>query len=74
MLTSTMRLSRRCRKKEYDSEVLIGLIDEFAPILTQHLHDEIDTLVKLEGLDGEKVKKAMGDTANEGLKTADTVC
>jgi hemerythrin-like domain-containing protein len=61
-------------KKEYDSEVLIELINEFAPILTQHLHDEIDTLVKLEGLDGEKVKKAMGDTANEGLKTADTVC
>jgi hemerythrin-like domain-containing protein len=61
-------------KKEWDSKVLIGLIDEFAPILTQHLHDEIDTLIKLEKCDGEKVKKALADTANEGLKTADTVC
>lgn len=61
-------------KKEYDLKTLLGLIDDFAPILTQHLHDEIDTLIKLDKCDGEKVKKAMSDTANEALKTADTVC
>jgi hemerythrin-like domain-containing protein len=60
--------------KEFDSKVLLGLIDAFAPILTKHLHEEIETLLGLEGLDGEKVKKAMADTANEGIKTADTVC
>jgi hemerythrin-like domain-containing protein len=60
-------------KKEYDSKVLVGLIDSFAPILTQHLHDEIDTLIKLEKCDGEKVKQAMAATAKEGIKTADVV-
>jgi hypothetical protein len=43
-------------------------------VLTKHLHDEIDTLMGLEACDGEKVKKAMADTANEGIRTADTVC
>jgi hemerythrin-like domain-containing protein len=60
--------------KEYDSKALIALIDSFAPVLTQHLHDEIDTLFKLDLLDGKKVVQAMKDTANEGLRTADTVC
>lgn len=57
----------------YDSKTLIGLIDSFAPILTQHLHDEIATLIKLEKCDAVKVKKAMEDTAKEGVKTADMV-
>jgi hemerythrin-like domain-containing protein len=61
-------------KKEFESKVLLGLIDSFAPVLTKHLHEEIETLMGLEGLDGEKVKQAMTDTANEGIKTADTVC
>lgn len=61
-------------EKEYDSKTLLSLIDDFAPILTQHLHDEIDTLLKLEKCDGEKLKKCMKDTADESLKTADPVC
>jgi hemerythrin-like domain-containing protein len=75
-IQETLEWCREVRdgKKEWDSKVLIRLIDGFAPILTQHLHDEIDTLIKLEGCDGEKVQKALSDTANEGLKTADTVC
>jgi hemerythrin-like domain-containing protein len=61
-------------KKEYECKTLLGLIDSFAPVLTEHLHDEIQTLLRLEGCDGAKVKKAMADTANEGIKIADTVC
>jgi hemerythrin-like domain-containing protein len=61
-------------KKEYECKTLLRLIDSFAPVLTKHLHDEIDTLMGLEACDGEKVKKAMADTANEGIRTADTVC
>ncbi|KAJ9148895.1 Hemerythrin HHE cation binding domain-containing protein [Pleurostoma richardsiae] len=34
-------------KEKYDGQKLRGLIDSFMPVLRQHLHDEIDTLVKL---------------------------
>ncbi|EUC43631.1 hypothetical protein COCMIDRAFT_38434 [Bipolaris oryzae ATCC 44560] len=56
---------------EYEAEVLRGLIDGFAPALTRHLHEEIDTLVGLERLDGEGVRRAMKETADEGARTAD---
>lgn len=59
---------------KYDAEVLKGLIDAFAPLLTQHLHEEIDTLVELEKCDEEGVRKAMKVTADEGARTADPVC
>ena len=51
--------------------MLKGLIDAFAPLLTQHLHEEIDTLVELEKCDEEGVRKAMKVTADEGARTAD---
>jgi hemerythrin-like domain-containing protein len=60
-------------KQEYKSERLKKLIDGFAPLLTQHLHDEIDTLIKLEKCDGEKIKKLLAEAADQGQKTADTV-
>lgn len=61
-------------KKTFDAKVLISMIDSFAPILTQHLHDEIDTLIKLDGkCDGKKVAKLMAETAQAGIKTADVV-
>lgn len=59
---------------EYEADVLKRLIDGFAPLLTRHLHEEIDTLVGLEKLDGEGVRKAMKETADEGARTADPVC
>jgi hemerythrin-like domain-containing protein len=61
-------------KKEWNAKVLVGLIDAFAETLTQHLHDEIETLIRLEPCDGEAVKKTMGEVATEGAKTADPVC
>jgi len=60
-------------ERTYDAVELNRLIDEFAPILTQHLHDEIDTLIRLEKCDGEKIKQAMKEVADEGAKTADPV-
>lgn len=61
-------------KARYESAVLRGLVDGFAPVLTQHLHEEIETLLRLEKCDGEQVVKAMAVTADEVIKTADRVC
>ncbi|KAI4933525.1 uncharacterized protein J4E92_003192 [Alternaria infectoria] len=61
----------RAGERTYDAAELKRLIDEFAPILTQHLHDEIDTLIRLEKCDGLKVMEAMKEVADEGAKTAD---
>ncbi|KAG9185378.1 hypothetical protein G6011_07922 [Alternaria panax] len=58
-------------EKTYDAAELKRQIDDFAPVLTQHLHDEIDTLIKLEKCDGEKIRQAMKETADEGVRTAD---
>ncbi|KAJ4336704.1 hypothetical protein N0V95_008542 [Ascochyta clinopodiicola] len=59
--------------KVYKWEELKGLIDGYANILTTHLHDEIESLIKLERCDGEKLKKRFAMTAEEGAKTADPV-
>jgi hemerythrin-like domain-containing protein len=58
---------------EYNSTELKGLIDGFASELTQHLHDEIETLTGLEDLDGFEVKKHMDHQSDQGQKTADRV-
>ncbi|KAF9697978.1 hypothetical protein EKO04_004119 [Ascochyta lentis] len=55
----------------YKWEELKRLIDGYANILTTHLHDEIESLIKLERCDGEKLKKRFAMTAEEGAKTAD---
>lgn len=58
-------------KTPYDSGLLKGLIDGFAPVLTEHLHDEIDTLMRLEKCDGQEVRKIFTVVADTGAKTAD---
>lgn len=60
-------------KKEFDSKVLTELIDGFAPVLMQHLHDEIGTLIKLEKYDGAKVEEATMAMKAEGKKSVDVV-
>lgn len=64
----------RAGKQEYDSKKLVNYIDSFAPTLTQHLHDEIDTLIKMDGCDGKKMMDALKETGQQGLDTADMVC
>ncbi|USP78801.1 hypothetical protein yc1106_06075 [Curvularia clavata] len=58
-------------EEKYDGEELKRRIDVFAPLLTTHLHEEIDTLIGLDKCDSKQVEKAMKDTADEGGKTAD---
>ena len=60
-------------KVTYDSEQLKKMIDGFAPILVQHLHDEINTLLVLEQCDGEKLKEAMKRVGDESAKSIDPV-
>jgi hemerythrin-like domain-containing protein len=63
----------RASKREFDDKALLKLIDSFAPVLTQHLHDEIKSLAKLDTCDAKRLKRAMVDTANAALKDADPV-
>jgi hemerythrin-like domain-containing protein len=60
-------------RKEYDGKTLVGLIDSFAPVLTQHLHDEIGTLIGLEKCNGDEIKWAMENVAKAGRSMVDPV-
>lgn len=59
--------------KEYDSKVVKAMIDDFAPVFTQHLHDEVDSLFLLERFDGKTVRKIFDDTVKESVGTIDPV-
>jgi hemerythrin-like domain-containing protein len=62
------------KKRKYDSNELKDLIDQFAPVLTEHLHEEINTLFQLEKYrDTASMKKAMDRTGQEAAKNADVV-
>jgi len=56
--------------KQYDSKLVKAYIDGFGPILTDHLHCEIKTLLSLEVCDGAKLKKAFNDMVKGSFKTA----
>ncbi|KIW11768.1 hypothetical protein PV08_09040 [Exophiala spinifera] len=49
---------RTCLPKDYDGKTIKTLIEEFAGPLTQHLHDEVETLRALDKYDGEQVRQA----------------
>lgn len=49
---------RTCLPKDYDGGKMRNLIDGFAEPLTQHLHDEIETLRALDKYDSERVRQA----------------
>ena len=50
--------ARTCLPKDYDGAKLKSLIEAFAQPLTQHLHDEIETLRALDQYDSERVRQA----------------
>ena len=50
--------AKTCTPKDYDGQKLRSLVEGFADPLTQHLHDEIDTLRALDKYDSEKVRQA----------------
>ena len=47
-----------CHPKDYDGQRIRSLVDGFAEPLTQHLHDEIETLRALDIYDSERVRQA----------------
>jgi hypothetical protein len=49
---------KACLPRDYDGMRLRSLVEEFAEPLTKHLHDEIETLRKLDKYDSEAVRKA----------------
>ncbi len=63
----------KAARKEYDAKHLQTLIDAFGPILTQHLHDEIPTLLKLEKVDSKKARDLMSWGAQIVLNELDPV-
>lgn len=60
-------------KKKYDAREVKTLIDEFASILVEHLHDGIKTLLALEKFDGPTLKKAFDKMVEKASKSADPV-
>ncbi len=50
--------ARTCPPKDYDGQKLRSLIEAFAEPLTQHLHDEIETLRALDVYDSGRVRHA----------------
>ena len=49
---------RTCLPKDYDGQKIRSLIESFAESLTQHLHDEIETLRGLDKYDSERIRQA----------------
>lgn len=50
--------SRTCLPKDYDGRKIRSLIQDFAEPLTQHLHDEIETLRALDMYDSGRIRQA----------------
>ena len=72
--------SRTCRAEDYDGQKLRSLIEAFAEPLTQHLHEEIDTLRALDRYDSGRIRQAyrrfeklMMDTDNVSGTLTDTL-
>jgi hypothetical protein len=60
-------------EKVYDGAELRRCIDVFAGVLTAHLSDEIGSILKLEGCDGEEVERLFKVCSEEAGRTADPV-
>ncbi|KAF2008078.1 hypothetical protein P154DRAFT_15528 [Amniculicola lignicola CBS 123094] len=59
-------------KKAYDGKEVKRIVDEFAPVLTQHLHDEIKTLMRLEPYDGKAIAQVTDSATKKIVAQADT--
>ncbi|RDW91778.1 hypothetical protein BP5796_01172 [Coleophoma crateriformis] len=54
--------------EKYDGNRIVALIDDFGPILTQHLHDEIETLLGLRCFGVERMERLYKSLEEEGQK------
>ncbi|KAM0550703.1 hypothetical protein ACHAPJ_008768 [Fusarium lateritium] len=58
-----------CDPAKYDGQHLRSLIDEFGDVLTQHLHDEIQTLRDLRKYDSKPIQEAYKRFEKELMNT-----
>jgi hemerythrin-like domain-containing protein len=59
--------------QNYDAEHLRAIIDSFAPILAEHLHDEIDTLMGLKEYPSASLMKAWQRSGDYAKSTGEKV-
>lgn len=64
------KYAQACLKKEqtFDAKHFLGLMDAFAPVLSTHLKDEIDTLRSLGKYDVQAIKKSYMALAADATK------
>ena len=51
------RYVKETQPEQYDGHALRAIMDEFGPTLTEHLSDEIQTLLELEKFDAKKLRE-----------------
>jgi len=66
--------ARTCLPKDYDGQKIRSLIVEFAEPLTQHLHDEIETLRGLDVYDSARVRQAYQQLEKALMATDNVRC
>ena len=66
--------SRTCLPKNFDGRKVRSLVDDFAQPLTQHLHDEIDTLRALDKYDSERIRQAYRQLEKSLMATDNVSC
>ncbi len=65
--------SEQTTPEKYDAKVLMGIMDDFAMILSKHLAEEVDTLLGLDDCDERELKKVWKVLENRMLDGADKV-
>ncbi|KAJ3549664.1 hypothetical protein NM208_g389 [Fusarium decemcellulare] len=61
--------ARSCLPADYDGQKIKNLIEAFGKVLTQHLHDEIETLRGLDVYNSERIRKAYQRFEKELMNT-----
>jgi len=67
------RYAKETKVEDYDSSKVVGIIDGFGQIFSEHLADEIETLLKLDVYDAKKLKDIY-DIFELELRKGDKVC
>lgn len=58
---------------KYDGRKVRVMLEEFAKILNEHLHDEVQMILDLEKYDGVALKKVMDAAGQASINSADPV-
>ncbi|KAJ4350508.1 uncharacterized protein N0V89_009129 [Didymosphaeria variabile] len=60
-------------KAEYDGKKVKAMLESFAAVLNEHLHDEVTMILDMEKYDGVALKKVMDAAAQKSINSADPV-